>query len=343
MLRIVVVGLGPIGIGAAKAVLADPGMTLVGLVDIDPAKLGKPLPELPTGPAVTQSLKEAGVADVAIVTTTSKLDRMAPTLREALSLGLHVVSSCEEMSWPKYRHAALADDLDTQAKRAGKALLGTGVNPGFVMDFLPVVLSSMVLTTNRVRAVRRVDASTRRRPLQQKVGATMTREQFEGLKAKNEIGHQGIAESVAMIAAGLGRDVKPGSVEVTLEPVIADREIPSALGTIKPGQVCGMKNVATWSDPTLSIELDLIMAVGFSESKDVVEISGPVPLKLEIVGGTPGDTATIAALVNCGRGLPRPPRPPHHARPRHQRRPRGLILRLCFAHLNRLTQPLRTA
>jgi 4-hydroxy-tetrahydrodipicolinate reductase len=307
MLRIVVVGLGPIGIGAAKAVLADPGMKLVGLVDIDPAKVGKPVPELEGGPAVTRSLKEgaAAGADVAIVTTTSKLDRMAPTLREALAVGLHVVSSCEEMSWPKYRHADLADDLDTEAKRAGKALLGTGVNPGFVMDFLPVVLSSMVLTTNRVRAIRRVDASTRRRPLQQKVGATMAREQFEGLKAKNEIGHQGIAESVAMIAAGLGRDAKPGSVDVTLEPVIADREIPSALGTIKPGQVCGMKNVAKWSDASLSIELDLIMAVGFSESKDVVEISGPVPLKLEIVGGTPGDTATIAALVNCARGLPR--------------------------------------
>jgi 4-hydroxy-tetrahydrodipicolinate reductase len=308
MLRVVVVGLGPIGIGAARAVLADPGMTLSGLVDIDPAKVGKPVAELAGGPAVVNSLKaaaEGGGADVAIVTTTSKLDRMAPTLREALSLGLHVVSSCEEMAWPKYRHPDLAAQLDAEAKRAGKALLGTGVNPGFVMDFLPVVLSSMVLTTNHVRAVRRVDASTRRRPLQQKVGATMTREQFEGLKAKNEIGHQGIAESVAMIAAGLGREARPGSVAVTLEPVMAEREIPSALGVIRPGQVCGMKNVATWSGQGLAIELDLIMAVGFGEARDVVEIGGPVPLKLEVVGGTPGDTATIAALVNCARGLPR--------------------------------------
>jgi hypothetical protein len=306
MLRVVVVGLGPIGVGAAQAVLADPGMKLVGLVDIDPAKVGKSVPELAGGPVVTKSIKEgaAGVADVAIVTTTSKLDRMASTLREALAAGLHVVSSCEEMSWPKYRHEVLAAQLDEEARRAGKALLGTGVNPGFVMDLLPMVLSSMVLTANRVRVVRILDASKRRKPLQQKVGATMSREEFAALKAKGEIGHQGIAESVAMIAAGLGRVAKAGSVQVGLDPVMADREVPSAMGPIKAGQVRGMHNTAHWSDGQLTVELDLTMAVGEKESKDVVEIDGPVPLKLEIHGGTPGDTATVAALVNCARSLP---------------------------------------
>jgi 4-hydroxy-tetrahydrodipicolinate reductase len=248
---------------------------------------------------------KGGGADVAIVTTTSKLDRMAATLREAMGLGLHVVSSCEEMSWPKYRHAVLAEQLDAEARRAGKALLGTGVNPGFVMDLLPVVLSSMVLKVDRVRAVRRVDASTRRKPLQQKVGATMTRDEFFALKQKGEIGHQGLAESVAMIAAGLGREAKPGSIEVTLEPVVAERRIDSAMGVIEPGRVCGMHNVGRWSDSSLSIELDLTMAVGLEGPRDVVEIGGPVPLKLEIPGGTPGDTATVAALVNCARQVAR--------------------------------------
>jgi 4-hydroxy-tetrahydrodipicolinate reductase len=282
-------------------------MKLVGLVDIDPAKVGKPVADLEGGPVVSPSLKDgvAGGADVAIVTTTSKLDRMAQTLREALAAGLHVVSSCEEMSYPRYRHAALAAQLDEEAKRAGKALLGTGVNPGFVMDLLPMVLSSMVLTVNKVRVVRVLDASKRRKPLQQKVGATMTREEFAALKAKSEIGHQGIAESVAMIAAALGRDAGPASVNVTLEPVMADRDTPSALGTIQAGKVRGMHNVGRWSDGTLTVELDLTMAVGENESKDSVEIDGPVPLKLEIPGGTPGDTATVAALVNCARAIPR--------------------------------------
>jgi 4-hydroxy-tetrahydrodipicolinate reductase len=284
-------------------------MKLAGLVDIDPAKVGRPVAEIPSGPVVVGSMRDAGGADVAIVTTTSKLDRMAPTLREALGLGMHVVSSCEEMSWPWYRHGGLSKELDAQAKRAGKGLLGTGVNPGFVMDLLPVVLSSMVLKVQRVRAVRRVDASTRRRPLQQKVGATMTREQFVALRERNQIGHQGIAESVALLAAGLGREARPGSVEVTLEPVMAERPIDSALGPIEPGRVCGMHNVARWSDSSLSVELDLTMAVGLEGPRDVVEIGGPVPLKLEITGGTPGDTATVAALVNCARALARGGRP----------------------------------
>jgi 4-hydroxy-tetrahydrodipicolinate reductase len=242
---------------------------------------------------------------VAIVTTTSKLDRMGPTLRQALGAGLHVVSSCEEMSWPWYRHEKLARELDAEAKKAGRAILGTGVNPGFVMDLLPVVLSSMVLKVDRVRAVRRVDASTRRKPLQEKVGATMTREQFEALANKNEIGHQGLAESVAMIAVALGREAKPGSVEVTLEPVMAEKPIGSAVGLIEPGRVCGMRNIGRWSDSSLAIELDLTMAVGLPQPKDVVEIGGPVPLQLEISGGTPGDTATVAALVNCARAVSR--------------------------------------
>jgi 4-hydroxy-tetrahydrodipicolinate reductase len=305
MMRVVVVGLGPIGVAALRAVIADPSMELVGLVDIDPGKVGRRVEELREGPVVVGSLAEGarGGADVAIVTTTSRLDRMAGTLREALALGMHVVSSCEEMSWPWYRHAELAEALDAEARRAGRSLLGTGVNPGFVMDLLPVVLSSMVLRVERVRAVRRVDASMRRRPLQQKVGATMTREQFEGLARRNEIGHQGIAESVAMIAGGLGRKAKSGSVEVTLEPVMAQRRIESALGVIEPGRVCGMHNVGRWSDSSLSIDLDLTMAVGLDDPNDVVEIGGPVPLKLGVVGGTPGDSATVAALLNCARVL----------------------------------------
>ncbi len=188
--------------------------------------------------------------------------------------------------------------------RAGVALLGTGVNPGFVMDFLPVVLSSMVTRVSSVKVGRYVDASTRRQPLQAKVGATMTVEHFNGLAREGKIGHMGIAESVAMMAHGLGREVRKGDVKVTLDPVVAESEIPSRLGTIKPGQVCGMRNTATWNGDGLAIELELIMALGTKEPHDVIEIDGPVPLKLTVNGGTPGDSATVASLVNFVRVLP---------------------------------------
>lgn len=311
MLKVIVIGLGPIGINAARAVNEDPGMKLIGLVDLDPNKVGKTLGELTgaakdKGPKVVGSIKETIKAkpQVAIVTTASHFDKVAPTLRECMKHKLHVVSSCEEMSYPALRHKALAKQIDVEAKKKKVALLGTGVNPGFVMDLLPVVLSSMVTKVTGVKIIRRLDAAKRRQPLQAKVGATMTPEFFRGLAQQGKIGHMGIGESVAMIAAGLGHEAKPKDIAITLDPVIANREMDSLLGKIQPGMVCGMRNTAKWANKDLTIELDLTMAVGTEDAKDQVELSGPVPLTLTIPGSTPGDSATVAAMVNCAKALP---------------------------------------
>src|SRR5581483_10792183 len=194
MIRVIVIGLGPIGISAAKAVLSDAGLQLVGLVDVDPSKIGRTLseidPSISGGPRISGAIGEAVQhgAGVAIVTTTSKFDKIVPTLRELMGHQIHVVSSCEEMSWPRYLHPELSTQIDDEAKRAGVALLGTGVNPGFVMDYLPVVISSMVTRVSAVRVGRYVDAGTRRQPLQAKVGATMSVEQFNALAREGKIG-----------------------------------------------------------------------------------------------------------------------------------------------------------
>lgn len=307
MVNVIVVGLGPIGINAARAVQEDRGMKLVGLVDIDPRKTGKRLDEIPRGPKVVTQIREtlAKKPAVAILTTASHFDRVEPTLRECIKHRIHVVSSCEEMSFPSFRHQRLAKQIDAEAKKKKVALLGTGVNPGFVMDLLPLVLSSMVAKVAGVKVIRRLDAGTRRLPLQAKVGATMTPEHFRDLAKQGKIGHMGIGESIAMIAAGLGRQARPQAVKISLDPVIAERELDSGLGAIQPGQVCGMRNIARWSGDGLSIELDLTMAIGAEDPQDRVELSGPVPLTLIVPGSTPGDSATVAALVNCARLLPR--------------------------------------
>ena len=312
MLKIIVIGLGPIGINAAKAVLDDPRMKLAGLVDLDPNKIGKPLHEI-TGDSPQSRVKIVGDistackngADVAIVTTTSYFDKIAPTIRQCIAQRLHVVSSCEEMSFPALRHKSLAAAIDAQAKKAKVALVGTGVNPGFVMDLLPLVLSSMVTEVSGVKVIRRLDAGKRRKPLQAKVGATMSPAQFKALAKAGKIGHLGIGESVAIIAAGLGRAVKLKDLRITLEPVIADRKMDSLLGKIEVGMVCGMRNTASWRGKDLRIALDLTMAVGTLDSQDRVELSGPVPLCAIVPGSTPGDSATVAALINCARLLPK--------------------------------------
>jgi len=319
MLRVMVVGLGPIGVGCARAVRADAGLKLVGLVDADPGKVGRGILDL-TGPpdaaetggeglAVVSDIDQVTAdADVAVVATTSWLDRVAPQLRKLLGRGVAVVSSCEQMLWPWYAHPVLAKDVDAEAKRAGRALLGTGVNPGYVMDALAVSLSSIVRRVKLVRCVRRGEASVRRRPLQAKIGATLSADEFGALARAGKIGHMGIAESVALLAAGLGCQVPPGSVTVTLEPVLAEQPMQSALGLIEPGQVTGIHNTAQWQNERLRVELDLTMAVGTPDPIDVVELEGPVHVRLKIPGGLPGDSATVAAMINHLRVV-------HEARP----------------------------
>ncbi len=321
MIQVIVVGMGPIGVACARSVESDRHMQLVGLVDIDPSKRGLTLDDLddqpdrpdtpdPNDARVVSSIAEAvassptGKADVAIVTTTSKFDRIAPTLREALAQGLCAVTSCEEMSWPWYLHPELSAQIDREAKQAGKALLGTGINPGFVMDSLAVVLSTAVRRVTSVRCVRRVDAALRRLPLQAKVGATMTVEQFNQKKAAGKLGHVGLPESVAMLAHGLGHKVTAGSVQVNLDPVVATSPLKSGLGLIEPGFVAGIHNTAHWHNHELTIDLDLTMAVGTPEPKDIIELGGPVAVKCIIKGGFPGDSATVAVLVNYARMLP---------------------------------------
>ncbi len=311
MLRVMVVGLGPIGAGCARAIRRESGIKLVGMLDVDPAKQNKLSAELSCedekpqrphdpGPRVTDDLDTAigdGV-DVALVATSSSFEAVAPTLRQLIERKIHIVSSCEEMAWPHYRHPTLADAIDAEAKAAGCAVVGTGVNPGFVMDALAVSLASMVRRVHKIRCVRRVNAALRRRPLQEKVGANMTVDRFRDLAKRGKVGHKGLAESVAMLAAGLNRTIEPGGVTETLEPVVAEQPLDSALGVIQPGLVCGMHNVGHWKGDGLEIELDLTMAVGQKDPKDKIHLEGPVEINLIIPGALPGDSATVAALVN---------------------------------------------
>ena len=323
MQRIAVIGLGPIGAACARVVLAESDMKLVALYDIDPAKQGLSAQDVTEGqpetaqdpldieqkrvPHVSDSLEAALAArpDVAIVATTSCFDEVAPTIERLLDAAVHVVSPCEQLAWPWYAHRELADRIDLAARAAGCVVLGTGANPGFVMDALPVMLATVVRRVKRLHVLRRVDASVRRSALQKKIGATMGVNAFRELAARGEVGHVGLPESLAMIAAGLGCHVEPGSVQQTIEPVLAEAVTPSAMGLIRAGEVAGIHQTANWSNGKLDIELDLTMAVGVRELKDRITIDGPVPLALRIPGATPGDSATIAALLNQARQIDR--------------------------------------
>lgn len=275
-IRVIQYGLGAIGQAAAELVVARPGFQLVGAVDIDPAWAGRELNGVP----VTDRLPDVE-ADAVIHCTGSSFAGVYDQLAEIVEAEMCCVTSCEEALFPYYRHRDLADELHNLCVSHSVSVLGTGVNPGFVMDTLPVVLTAVSQRVDSVRVLRVVDAATRREALQRKVGAGLSRNEFETLAQDGTIRHVGLPESLAFLADALGWDWQ--SIDETIEPVLGG-----------DGRVAGVRQVAQAGN----IELELQMYVGAQNPRDEIEIAGKPPLRVVINGGTAGDLATPAILVN---------------------------------------------
>lgn len=299
-------GLGPIGAEALRIVAAQPWLRIVGAVDIDPAKVGR------DAGAVAGLAEDLGIrvdddaerllaqARPAVVVhcTGSSLAGVLPQLRGIVRAGAGVVSTCEELSYPWARHRAQAEELDALARSAGVAVLGTGVNPGFVMDLLPLVLSAVTARVSSVRVTRVVDAARRRGPLQRKIGAGITPEEFRHRAAEGRIGHVGLGESLDMLAAGLGWELQ--GTEGTLEPVLAREAVETPYARVAPGGVAGIHQIARGHTAAgQDIALDLTMYVGAPDPRDEVVIEGEPGARLLIPGGIFGDSATAAIVANA--------------------------------------------
>jgi hypothetical protein len=306
-IRVVSVGLGPIGLAAARLALSKTSLKLVGAVDPAPDKAGTDLGELlGTKPNGVEVMSDAAKAyerwrpDIILHCTSSFFPVVHSQLLEAARHGINVVTSAEELLVPDYQHHELAAELDAEAKTSGATILGTGVNPGFAMDFMAAVASAACYDVTAVRCQRVVDAGTRRLPLQRKVGAGLTVQEFEKRKAAGGFGHIGMEESVVLVGRALGW--KLDNVEQSLQSVIAGKELETEHLKIQKGQVAGIRNVGSgWVGTQKVVELDLTMAVGSDNPRDVVRLESRPPIELMFKGGIAGDQATAAILVNSLR------------------------------------------
>lgn len=304
-IRVIQYGLGPIGIETAKLVLKKSNMKLVGAVDISKDIAGKDLGEVlgmdkKLGLVVTDNAKElfAGTkADAVLHTTGSRIKKIYPDLEEIIRAGLNIISSSEELLFPLKENAKLSERVDKLAKKHGVTVLGTGVNPGFVMDALPLFLTGVCKDVKRIKVERYVDAGTRRYPLQKKVGAGMAEKAFREQIAKKAMGHVGLLESLYLVADNLGMSLD--DVSESVEPVITRKAVKTAYFSLKPGDVAGIKHTAEGiKDGEKIITLDLRMFVGCQDPYDSVHIMGTPEINLRIEGGVAGDQATAAVLVN---------------------------------------------
>jgi hypothetical protein len=304
-IRVIQYGVGPIGASIVRLMLDKPQLKIVGALDIDPAKVGKDLgAEVGAGHDLgvvisndPAALLRAG-ADVVVHSTGSLLERVAEQLFRCLEAGAHIVSSCEELAYPFRKHPKLSAELDRCARENRVALLGTGVNPGFVMDKLVLTLSAVSKRVDSAQVLRIVDASKRRLPLQKKIGAGMTLEEFRGQVSAGVIKHHGLPESVAMVADGLGLPID--EIVETIEPVVASQPVKTQFLEVAPGQAAGVHQVARGlAGGQSKVSLELQMYVGASDPGDTVELAGEPNIRLTVPGGTHGDVATAAVVVNC--------------------------------------------
>jgi 2,4-diaminopentanoate dehydrogenase len=307
--RVIQYGLGPIGQACAASILEKEStgqVRLAGAVDIDLEKRGQSVGELlgrtdgrqvKIVPTIAEAIEASGGADVVLHTTSSFLDRVEDQLRACAEAGLHVVSSTEELSYPFLQNPDLAASLEETARQAGVAIVGTGVNPGYVMDTLALVGTGVCTHVRSVSIERIVDAGRRRQPLQNKVGAGLSVAEFEARKAAGGFGHIGLVESAQMVAAGLGWHI--ADLTEDLQPEVAESAIESPYRTIDAGFVAGIRHVVrVRTTDEQKISLSLRMAVGAYPPSDTIEIDGTPPLQITIPGGIFGDTATVAMLVN---------------------------------------------
>jgi 4-hydroxy-tetrahydrodipicolinate reductase len=307
-LTIVQYGLGPIGQETARTVLDKDAaaMTLVGAIDIAPDKVGRDMADVIGGRDAATEVTVSDDADAVLAdtrpdivlhTTTSFLDDVADQLVQCARAGAHVVSSTEELSYPYERHPDVAARLHQVARDEGVVIVGTGVNPGYAMDTLPLTATGVCTDVRAVHVERVVDAGERREPLQDKVGAGLSRDAFAEKKATGTFGHVGLRESLLMVADGLGWALD--AVEEELQPVPADAPVDTGYREVAAGEVAGIHHTAAGLiDGERLLTLDLKMYVGAEASYDAVEVAGDPPIDLRVRGGIFGDTATVGMLVN---------------------------------------------
>src|SRR3984957_5599828 len=289
-IRVIQYGIGPIGASIARLMREKQAIEIIGAIDTDPAKVGRDLGEVtgatdaPWGVKISADAKEVleQAADVVIHSTSSSLPKVMDQLLACLEAESCIVSTCEELSYP----------LGTYPE-----LVGTGVNPGFVMDKLLITLAAVSQRIEHAKALRVVDASKRRLPLQKKIGAGLAEEQFLAQVNAGVIKHVGLPESVAMIADSLNLPVD--EITETIEPKIATERVQTEYLTVEAGQAAGVHQIARGLGAGKElVYLELQMYVGAKEPADTVELKGHPNISLVIPAGTHGDVATASVVVN---------------------------------------------
>lgn len=305
--RVVLYGVGAMGSHIAKFLLEKEGVEVVGAIDVAEDKVGKDLGEvlgLDKQLSIAVSNDPDAVfsrvkADIMVHATTSFLKQVYPQIAKALEHGVNVVSTCEELAYPYITEPMLAQKLDKLARKHGVTVLGTGINPGFIMDTLAITLTGVCQKVERIKVTRIINAATRRVPFQKKIGAGLSVKEFrDRIERKTITGHVGLEQSISMIASALGWELDEIEVDPT-EPIVAKTPVESEAIRVEPDQVAGLRQCSRGiTGGREVITLDLQAYIGAEEEYDSISIEGLPSLHMKIAPCIHGDVGTVAIVVN---------------------------------------------
>lgn len=306
MIKVIHYGLGPIGCAMARLVAQRGNLQIVGAVDIDPNKIGKDLGEVANlgkniGVIVKSSLDEvlqSTDAQIVVHTTASYFDLFKNQILDIVSKKLNVVSTAEELSFPWHHHATEAAEIDKAAQFNGVSVLATGINPGFLLDSLPLNITALSQKVDKIDLRRAQNASTRRGPFQKKIGAGMSVEEFNAAMATGRMGHVGLPESMAMIFSAFNK--KLIEYKEKIEPVVAKKRVVTDFFDVPKGKCVGLHQTAEGIDENGQVfcSMTFLAFLGSKEDCDTLQIFGTPNLKVTLEG-TNGDIGTVAITINA--------------------------------------------
>jgi 2,4-diaminopentanoate dehydrogenase len=286
-----VIGLGAVGAGILKAALTDPRLAVVSCIDPRPDRGAVAAAAEFGGPCYADVGDAAEIGDVAIIAATSDAARTIAIAEPLVSRGISIVTTCEAMLCARPAQDPALRSLDALARAAGVTVLATGVNPGFVLDLLPVVCGVATRQIESITLVRRVNVATRREKLQEKVGVGIGMDEFQVRQQERRIGHVGLRESVSAVADAYGWQ---GETVETVDPVLDDSGQRSL----------GVRHEATFSDRAGSTRVEALLEMyAGAPDEDTIIVRGVPPIHAHFPGGTSGDEATLSAVLNAAAGI----------------------------------------
>jgi 4-hydroxy-tetrahydrodipicolinate reductase len=308
MIKVAEWGTGMMGQGLLGFILDRPkDIDLVGVIVTNPAKEGKSAGELLGRPCDVKMTTDfaavlAKKPDVVCINTQSNLHEITDQVVPALEAGCDVICIAEKLSYPWASDAAWAERIDGLAKKHGVTVLGTGINPGFMLDALIVMWSSICLRVDKIVATRVNDLSPFGPTVMTGQGVGTTVEQFEkGVADGSIVGHIGFPESIHLIAKALDWEID--RIEETREPIVTKVERSTPHVHVAPGDVAGCRHIGrgyVGGEPKIELihpqqihpELEGV------DTGDYIEIHGDPNVNMANKPEIPGGKGTYASTGN---------------------------------------------